>query len=74
MHFKSFHDLAIIGYGSINHVRARRRVTPEAFLYVVIVRLFLQNKFGRIYVHMFKRVFDSTTIPLSSHIQQARVE
>ena len=54
--------------------RARRRVTPEAFLYVVTVRLFLQNKVGRIYVHMFKRVFDSTTIPLPLHIQQARVE
>ena len=74
MNFKSFHDLAIIGYGSTYRVRARRRVTPEAFLYVVTVRLFLQNKVGRIYVHMFKRVFDSTTIPLPSHIQQARVE
>ena len=65
MQFKSFHDLAIIGYGSLYHVHTWRRVTPEAYLYIVTFRLFLQNKVGRIYVYMSWRVFDSIIIPLA---------
>ena len=48
MQFKSFHDLAIIGYGSLYCVRARRRATPEAFLYIVTIRCSYKIKLARL--------------------------
>ena len=51
----------ITGYEPLYHARARRRVKPEVFSYIVIFRLFLQNEVWKI-CPCFLGVFNKTVI------------